>query len=360
MNMSATYMKRILDSSDPESLSSLLSQAEKVRLEHLGNEVYMRGLIEFSNICRADCFYCGLRKSNQAIKRYHISAEEILEKAEFCMDLGIPSIALQSGEISSDREVDFVARVVSLIREQSTKDGSAGLGITLSIGELTYAQYRRLFDAGAHRYLLRIESSDRSLFQSIHPAEQDFDKRLECLDALKDIGYQVGTGIMIGLPGQTTWHLVQDLYFFVQRDIDMLGMGPYLPHPDTPLYLSSQRAAIDPFIGTIKMLALARLLMPDINMVVSTALQTIDADGLKLGMRAGGNVIMPLLTPEEYRGDYSIYINKRFRPFYDLQSEVEAVGYQLAFGKWGDPLHYYRNRKIPYPGQRSTGEGCSL
>lgn len=349
MNLSTTYIKKMLDDRDVQGLSSLISQAEKVRLANLGNEVYMRGLIEFSNICSCDCYYCGLRNSNHAVKRYHMSMEEILEKAQTCQQLGIPSIALQSGELTSDREVDFIARTVSSIRENSIKNGSAGLGITLSTGELTYTQYKKLYDAGAHRYLLRIESSDKNLFKSIHPPGQDYNKRLECLDALKDIGYQVGTGIMIGLPGQTNWHLIQDLHFFVKRDIDMLGMGPYLPHPDTPLYRQMTKTALDPFITSIKMLALARLLMPDINIVVSTALQTVHPRGLSMGVKAGGNVIMPLLTPEEHRSDYTLYTNKRYKDLKDMQSEVEEAGYQLAFGKWGDPLHYYRTRNLPYP-----------
>lgn len=348
-------VQEILADPDPRNLESLISASEQLRLNNLGNEVYLRGLIEFSNRCRCDCLYCGLRKSNREIHRYHLDQEQIMELARAAQVRGLPSLALQSGEIATSREVDFVARVVETLRGESSRDGSPGLGITLSLGELSYAQYQRLFEAGAHRYLLRIESSDPQLFRSIHPSTQVYERRLECLDALKDIGYQVGTGVMIGLPGQTPEHLAADLAFFVDRDIDMLGMGPFIAHPQTPL-ARAVNEMMDPYTTTLKMLALARLFMPDINMVVSTALQTIDPWGLRQGLRAGGNVIMPILTPEECRPDYSLYIDKQFKSLDLLEEEAAGAGYRLAFDKWGDSHHYYRRRGLSYPDQRMPGE----
>jgi biotin synthase len=339
----------ILASSDPGLLMNLILSAERVRLAHLGDEVYMRGLIEFSNLCRCDCYYCGLRISNRAIRRYHLGMAQILAKCQEAERRGIYSIALQSGEISTEKEVNFIAGLVSTIREFSLRNGSPGLGITLSCGELNYSGYQKLFEAGAHRYLLRIETSDRELFQSIHPPEQLFERRLECLDMLKDIGFQVGTGIMIGLPGQSYRQLAMDLEFFARRDIDMLGMGPYIPHPQTPLARSSQPGISDSYTTTLKMLALARLKMPEINMVVSTALQTINKEGLIMGVRAGGNVIMPILTPEEHREDYTLYTDKHYKSLAQLEREIGLAGYRLAFNKWGDPRHYYTRRGLPYP-----------
>lgn len=337
---------QILSSTEPDELEALIAQAQACRLETLGNDVYMRGLIEFSNICQCDCFYCGLRKSNATVRRYHLKREQILCLTERIRSLGIYSLALQSGEIASQAEVDLVAEVVRTVHEASIRDGLPDMGITLSIGELSYAQYQQLFEAGARRYLLRVESSDPDLFRSIHPASQPYQRRLACLNALKEIGYQVGTGIMIGLPGQTWEHLAADLNFFVERDIDMLGMGPYIPHPRTPLAQSAVGVLLDPYTATLKMLALARLMMPDINMVVSTALQTIHPEGLKMGVMAGGNVVMPVFTPEDHRMEYSLYAGKQSKNLDALHREIESAGYQLAFNKWGDPQHYYRRRNL--------------
>lgn len=338
----------MLSCGNPDYLATLIDRTEKLRLDTLGNQVYMRGLIEFSNICRCDCFYCGLRKSHTSIRRYHLKRDQILHLAEMARSIGIYSLAMQSGEIASQAEVDFVAEVVRSVHEESNRDGSPDMGITLSIGELSYAQYQQLYEAGAHRYLLRVESSNPDLFRSIHPVSQSLERRLECLNALKEIGYQVGTGVMIGLPGQTWEHLAADLNFFVERDIDMLGMGPYIPHPRTPLARSTAGVLIDPYTTTLKMLALARLMMPDINMVVSTALQTIHPEGLKMGVKAGGNVVMPIFTPVDYRMDYSLYAGTQSKNLDALHQEIESAGYQLAFNTWGDPQHYYRRRNLPY------------
>ena len=228
-------LEAVLSSADPGLFGQLLAAAEKNRLAFRGDEVYVRGLIEYSNQCRRDCLYCGLRVSNRSLERYHLQAEEIIELGLAIYRAGITSIALQAGENSSDREVERIAGVVSELREKSMQERPPGLGVTLSLGEMTYRQYKRLYDAGAHRYLLRIESSDVQVFKRIHPPRQVYERRLECLHYLKDIGYQVGTGVMIGLPGQSYASLAADLNFFVEQDIDMLGMGP-IYRITTPLW----------------------------------------------------------------------------------------------------------------------------
>lgn len=320
----------------------LLEKADHWRQER-GRAVYFRGLIEYSNICSQNCFYCGLRRDNRLIRRYHLERNEIINLAMQAYNAGYQSICLQSGQVSSNKEVDFVADVVATIKKLSASKGQS-LGITLSLGELSYRQYQQLWEAGAHRYLLRIETSNPTLFQEIHPPEQRFNRRLECLQTLRKIGYQVGTGVMIGLPDQSYEDLARDLQFFQEKDIDMLGMGPYIPHPDTPL--ASEKAGIiqDVFVTTIRMLALARILMPDINMVASTALQSIHPDGLKMGLKAGANIVMPILTPEQNRRDYMLYANKKHSAFETLQQAIKAAGYEPTLWQWGDSPHYFKRK----------------
>lgn len=347
--MKRPFHKDIIDifkSNENTVLQHLLAVAEKCRRESIGNEVYPRGLIEFSNNCSSNCLYCGLRKNNHLLLRYNLNREEIVALARTAYELGLQSIALQSGEIASEARVDFLVDIIKRIKDLGSQDANQSIGITLSVGELSYQQYMKLWEAGAHRYLLRMESSDPILFRAIHPPSQSYHRRLECLDALKDIGFQVGTGVMIGLPGQNYEHLAMDLLFFQERDIDMLGMGPYIPHPDTPLARVKADTISDPYNTTIKMMAIARLLMPDINMVASTALQSMHADGLIMGLKAGANVVMPVLTPEKYRPNYALYANKAYKPLAQLQTEIQEAGYELALWKWGDSAHYHRRRGI--------------
>lgn len=338
----------ILNSDDLRVLQELLQSAAKCRLENIGDKVYLRGLIEFSNYCDRNCFYCGLRKGNRQLERYRLSKEEIVQTAMLAFNSGYHSICLQSGEIDSPLEIDFLVEVVEEIKELSQKadKDSKGLGITLSVGELSYQQYKRLWEAGAHRYLLRIETSVPQLFGRIHPPSQKFETRVECLRALKDIGYQTGTGVMIGLPGQTAEHLLQDLKFFQAEDVDMLGMGPYIPHRSAPLSKLSPEQQLDPYTTTLKMLALCRLLMPDINMVASTALQSINPQGLRMGLKAGANIVMPVLTPDDMRGNYYLYENKLYKKPQELVEEINSCGYTLGLWEWGDPLHYKRRIKV--------------
>lgn len=336
--------------SEGNDKSLLFRKAAEVKEKFIGNYVWLRGLIEFSNVCTKDCLYCGIRKGNRNLTRYNLSDDEILGAAKFALDNNYGSIALQSGEIES---VSFSKRVEKLLNSiRKLSDGR--LGITLSAGEQKPEVYRRWFDAGAHRYLLRVESTNRELYNKIHPynKKHDFDRRLDCLAALKEIGYQTGTGVMIGLPFQSTDDLAGDLLFMKEFDIDMCGMGPYIEHADTPLikYRGMLTPLSERFDMTLKMIALIRVMMKDINIVAATALQAIDPVGREKAIRIGANIIMPNITPAKYRDKYKLYDNKPCteESAEDCQSCMEArvnlADARVIYDDWGDSLHYHERR----------------
>jgi biotin synthase len=329
----------------------LYSHADKIRQEHVGGKVYFRGLIEFSNICSKNCYYCGIRKGNRAVKRYNLDDEEILEAARFSYENNYGSVVLQGGEIASP---PFTARIERLCREIK-KLSNNSLGITLSLGEQSRETYARWMEAGAHRYLLRIESSNRELYRKIHPPDEhhDFETRYGCLRNLQELGYQAGTGVMIGLPFQTLEHLADDLLFMQSFDVDMVGMGPYIEHPDTPLY--AHRASLAPiqerFDLTLNMIAVLRILMKDINIAAATALQAIDPLGREKAVRTGANVIMPNVTPGLFRNDYALYENK---PCADedpdqcsgcLDARMQLADAEIGYGEWGDSVHFIKKQQ---------------
>lgn len=343
-------IKQLLSSEGQEE-ENLIRRGLEVKLAHLDNYVHLRGLIEFGNVCEKNCLYCGLRRGNEKIARYTLSDEEVLSCARLAKDLGYGSVALQSGERS---DPEFVDRVERLVREIKKIDGGS-LGITLSLGEQTEETYRRWFDAGAHRYLLRIESSNEELYYRIHPHDDkhSFRRRLDCLDILKSIGYQTGTGVMVGLPYQTVDHLAADLLFFKRMDVAMVGLGPYIPHPDTPLYRLKDLvpSAEERMRMTLKMIAILRIMMPEINMVAATANQTIDPQGREKAIMAGANVIMPNLTPGEYRESYFIYPDKacvKDRPEQCstcLDIRMAAIGHKILYNAWGDSLAFTKKHQ---------------
>ena len=316
----------------------------------VGNKVYFRGLIEFSNVCDKDCYYCGIRNSNQAVKRYNLSDSEILDAARFADENKFGSVVLQSGENSSPAFADRITNLITHIKQLS----NGSLGITLSVGEQSESVYRRWFEAGAHRYLLRIETTNQSLYHKIHPNDQlhDFNHRMDCLHSLKKIGYQTGTGVMIGLPFQTTGDLANDLLFFQQFGIDMVGMGPYIEHSETPLYAFQHELLPiqERFELALKMIAVLRILMKDINIAAATALQAIDPLGREKGIKVGANIIMPNITPGFYRNDYSLYENK---PCVDeepaqckgcLDARIAMADGEIGYGEWGDSLHFMKKK----------------
>ena len=337
--------------SEGESKTALFVKARETRDRVLGNKVYFRGLIEFSNLCSKDCFYCGIRKSNYNVVRYEATDDEIVNACRFAWVNRFGSVVLQSGELSSPAFVNRVDHLLKRIKQLS--DGE--LGITLSCGEQTRETYQRWRESGAHRYLLRIESSNPDLYAKIHPddSHHSFDRRVESLRLLKETGYQVGTGVMIGLPFQTIGNLADDLLFFKTMDIDMCGMGPYLEHEDTPFY--EYRHLLIPKHNrlelALKMVATLRLLIPDLNIAASTALQAIEPGGRESALEAGANIIMPNLTPQKYREGYLLYEGK---PGLDqdavsttefLKDSIQKAGCVIGFGEWGDSVHYRRRNQ---------------
>jgi biotin synthase len=339
----------LLESEEAEKIH-LFSKSVEVKEKYIGKKVWFRGLIEFSNVCGKDCLYCGIRKGNKNLTRYNLSDEEILTAAKFAYENKYGSIALQSGEIENNKFAKRVEKLLNMIKELSNGE----LGITLSVGEQEPEVYKRWFDAGAHRYLLRVESTNRELYSKIHPENKkhDFDRRLECLKNLQDIGYQTGTGVMIGLPFQTIEDLAGDLLFMKEFNIDMCGMGPYIEHADTPLIKHSGELMPlkERFDLTLKMIAVIRIIMKDINIVAATALQAIDPMGREKAVKLGANILMPNITPGKYRDSYKLYDNK---PCTDdsaedcqscLETRVSLAGAEVIYGEWGDSKHYDRRR----------------
>ncbi len=344
-------IRSALFSSANNTREMLYARAYTVKEASIGKTVYYRGLIEFSNICEKNCYYCGIRSANTNANRYIMSIDEILQCAQFAFKAGYGSLVMQSGERSNSDFINFVIEAVKRIKNKT--DGK--LGITLCVGEQTHETYKRFFDAGAHRYLLRIETSDEDLYKTLHPdnPKHSHQKRLACLSMLKDIGYQVGTGVMIGLPGQTLEHNAKDIEFFMKIDIDMVGMGPYIEHENTPLVDNREirLSKIERFERARMMIATLRLAMPDINIAATTALQTLDPLGREKGILAGANVVMPNLTPLAYRGDYNLYDNKPCvndtpdECAHCLERRITSIGERVGYNEWGDSKHFMNRQK---------------
>lgn len=275
----------------------LFSLADKTREEYVGDEVHLRGLIEFSNICKRQCKYCGLRCEDKYIDRYRISKENIISYAEHAVNMGYKTIVLQSGE-DEYYNTDLMCEIIAEIKK-------LGVALTLSIGEKTYEEYKAFKEAGADRYLIRIETSDKTLYNQMHP-NMDFDNRVRCLENLGRLGYEVGTGCLVGLPNQTIESLADDILFFKEINADMVGIGPFIPHPHTPL----KDSATGSFTLALKVMALTRILLKDINIPATTAMETLNPNGRIIALQSGANVVMPNVTTTEYRAKYEIYPNK--------------------------------------------------
>ncbi|MEM4248211.1 MAG: [FeFe] hydrogenase H-cluster radical SAM maturase HydE [Candidatus Nanoarchaeia archaeon] len=338
----------LLSLQNKEEIEALYKKAYEIKTSLLGKKVYFRGLIEFSNICEKDCSYCGIRKSNKNLERFMMTEDEIISEAKFALENNYGSIVLQSGERTDKYFVDFVENIVRKIKGIS----EGKLGITLCLGEQTEETYKKWFSAGAHRYLLRIETSNPELYKKIHPPDHSFENRKKCLQILRECGYQVGTGVMIGIPGQTIYDLASDILFFKEMDVDMIGMGPYIPHKDTPLGKYTKINSEDQLELGLKMIAVARICLKDVNIASTTALQALSPTGRELGILAGANIIMPNLTETKYRPAYKLYDGK---PCLDensamckscLQKRIEAIGETIAFGEWGDSKHFAKRKTI--------------
>jgi len=341
----------ILGARDVKDIDIIRRAAESVLLEQCGPDVYLRGLVESSNACARDCLYCGIRKSNKDVHRYTLSVDSILECARLCSQLGYGSMVIQSGERADKKFIDMTMKALQRIKtETRTAAQPDGLGITLCIGQQSRETFQRLYDAGAHRYLLRIETTNPALFAKIHPGDQTFEARMESLGLLRKIGYQVGTGVMIGLPGQTAEDLANDILFFKANDIDMIGMGPFIPHPDTPLGHEPCPDARERMRLSLLMIAATRICLRDVNIAATTALQALDPMGREKGLQFGANIIMPLVTPEDVRKDYQLYpgkpcLEENARECQScLGMRIEFAGRKIGINAWGDSAHAARRK----------------
>ena len=318
--------RQLLTGCDAEILRYINKQAQEVALLHFGNKIYIRGLIEISNCCRNNCYYCGIRKGNLNIERYRLSRESILNCCKQGYELGFRTFVLQGGEdpaLTNDQIEMTVARI-----RQEYPD----CAITLSLGEKSREAYERFFRAGANRYLLRHETHNEEHYRKLHPEEMSLKHRLQCLQWLKEIGYQTGTGIMVGTPGQTLTHLVEDLLFIEQFQPQMIGIGPFIPHHDTPFGTEPAGS-----VGmTLKLLSLFRLMHPSALIPSTTALATLSPDGREKGILAGANVVMPNLSPREQREKYTLYDNKAAfgaeaaEGLRALAQQLETIGYRIS------------------------------
>ena len=322
--------------------AALREEAYRVKVDTIGPEVYLRGLIEISNICVKDCLYCGIRR-DISCPRYELSEEEVLSAVRTAAGRRFGSVVIQGGERTDAAFIRKITRLLKAIKEIDTGDDPP-LGITLSLGEQSREVYEEWFDAGAHRYLLRIEAFNPDLYRKIHPEDHSYDRRLQALYDLKEIGYQAGTGAMIGMPFQTAEDLADDLLFYKQFDAPMVGMGPYNPHPQTPLTLSGAPypSAERRFALGLKMIALLRLLMPDINIAAATALEVLDPRGREKGLLSGANVFMPNVTPREQLVKYNLYDRKTSLPDGPaaLEHGLSDSRIVIGYGRWGDSKHF--------------------
>lgn len=282
-----------------EDIDKLIKAGNAVRRKYCGDDVQIRALVEFSNICARRCNYCGLRAPNTKVERYRMQPDEIVELAAYLASKGLMTIVLQSGE-DPYYTGEMIAHIARRIKEDS------GVAITLCVGERPYEDYKLWKEAGVDRYLLRHETANKELFQSLHP-DGDYDNRMQCLRWLRELGYQTGAGCMVGSPCQTIEHLADDIEFYRDFQPDMAGIGPYIPHPDTP-YASCETGTVE---MTLKMVALARIVTRNALLPATTALGSIEELGREMALEAGADVVMPNYTPLKYREKYEIYPNKR-------------------------------------------------
>ena len=327
-------LKALITDDSPQTAASLSARANAVREQIYGRQVFIRGLIEFTNYCKNDCYYCGIRRSNSSVSRYRLSEEQILDCCRKGYGLGFRTFVLQGGEDPYWTD-DRICSVVGEIRR-----GYPDCAITLSIGERSRESYQRLFDAGADRYLLRHETADPAHYAKLHPEELTLRHRLACLQALKEIGFQTGCGFMVGSPYQTADHLVEELRFIRAFKPQMVGIGPFLPAANTPF---AHRPAGSSRL-TIRLLTMVRLLHPRVLLPATTALGTAERDGRELGILAGANVVMPNLSPLEVREKYLLYDGKiatgdeAAESVRHLSASMKKIGYEIVSARGDYPV----------------------
>lgn len=323
-NLSDEELLKLLSTNEYDS--ELHTLADEVRREIYGEDVYIRGLIEISNYCKNDCYYCGIRRGNKSAVRYRLTKDDILACCEEGYKLGFRTFVMQGGEDPYYTD-DVMCGIVSAVRERYSD-----CAITLSLGERSYKSYLALYNAGANRYLLRHETANAEHYGKLHPQSMNLQNRKDCLFNLKEIGYQVGSGFMVGSPYQTTENLVEDLRFLQKLSPDMIGIGPYVTHAQTP-FASFENGSVE---LTLRLLSVLRLMFPYVLLPSTTALGTLHPQGRELGLKAGANVVMPNLSPVKVRKLYELYENKictgeeaaQCRGC--LEKRVEAAGYKIV------------------------------
>lgn len=307
----------------------LFETADKIRKKFYGNKVYLRGLIEFTNYCKNGCFYCGINNKNQNVKRYRLDKETILNCCKEGFRLGFKTFVLQGGEdpfFDDDKIVDII---------KSIKERYPECALTLSMGEKKRESYKKYFDAGADRYLLRHETASKEHYNKLHPKNMSYENRIRCLNDLKEIGFQTGAGFMVGSPYQTYENLAKDLLFIKNLKPQMVGIGPFIPQKET-IFCSEKQGSLT---LTLTMLSLTRILLPNVLLPSTTALGTIDKKGRMMGIKCGCNVIMPNLSPMDSRKNYQLYDNKPFignetcENLKILKNEIEEAGYEIDMAR---------------------------
>ena len=312
-NHSLTKVELVEILTDDIINDQLFKAADEVREKYVGDEVHLRALIEFSNICKRNCFYCGLRSENKNVERYRLSPEQIVETAGMAAQQGYKTVVLQGGE-DSYFSAEKLAEIIKQIKQFDT-------AVTLSTGEMTFEEYKILKNAGADRFLLRIETTDEKLYKKLHPAAS-FENRKRCLYDLKKLGFETGTGCLVGLPEQTVESLADDILFFKELNADMIGIGPFIPHKDTPL----GNASAGSFTLALKVMALTRLLLPYINIPATTAMETLVKNGRNIALQSGANVVMPNVTAMEFRKKYEIYPDKISVDYSEMEKSLAQIG----------------------------------
>ena len=303
--------------SDSSINNSLFKAADEVRENFVGNDIHLRALIEFTNICRCNCLYCGLRAENKNVERYRLSKDEVLDIAQNAVNSRYKTIVLQGGE-DLFFSAEYLGEIIKCIK-------AFDVAVTLSIGERSYDEYKLLKECGAERFLLRIETTDKELYSKMHP-NMSFENRKQCLYNLKQLGYETGTGCLVGLPGQTLESLADDILFFKELDADMIGIGPFIPHPQTPL----KQCDSNNFWLSLKVMAITRLLLPDINIPATTAMETLYENGRTIALQSGANVVMPNVTDSIHKKLYEIYPNKASVDYSQLQNVLNSIGRRIS------------------------------
>lgn len=308
---------------DTANSDALLKAADEVREKFVGDEIHLRGLIEFSNFCKNNCLYCGLRRDNKDIERYRIDIPTILSLAEHAKNMGLKTVVLQSGEdmhFDTQNMIEIISGIKAL-----------GLALTLSIGEKSFAEYEAYHKAGADRFLIRIETTDKKLYEENDPG-MNWEERAQCMRDLKKLNFELGSGCLVGLPGQTIESLADDILFFKEMSCDMIGIGPFIPHPKTPL----KDAVGGQLDLSLKVMAITRLIMPEINIPATTAMEVLAPNGQIRALQGGANVIMPNITMTDYRKHYQLYPGKTttgYSPDQSLEKvirKIESIGRKVG------------------------------